>query len=266
MSRKRRVHPQPRRAAEKAEAVPPPQPPVPRAPLWLASAFLLPNLGALACGFVFDDRVLIVQNESLHLHSLRQIAHIWTSGYWPDARGQELYRPVSETLWALVWSAGGGAHPALYHAVGLALGLAVVLLLYRFFLAIEAPPRIAFIAALLFALFPIHTEATTSVVGSAELLAAAFGLGAVLLYFKGRPVPALLLFALAVFSKESAATFAALPLVFPRKSPRPRAALLTCAGAAAVVGLALLAHRLLSRSSQIPAIDNPMGLVEAGPR
>jgi len=266
MSRKRRVHPQPRRAAEKAEAVPPPQPPVPRAPLWLASAFLLPNLGALACGFVFDDRVLIVQNESLHLHSLRQIAHIWTSGYWPDARGQELYRPVSGTLWALVWLVGGGPHPALFHAVGLALGLAVVLLLYRFFLAIEAPPRIAFIAALLFALFPIHTEATTSVVGSAELLAAAFGLGAVLLYFNGRPVPALLLFALAVFSKESAATFAALPLVFPRKNLRPRAALLTGAGAAAVVGLALLAHRLLSRSSQIPAIDNPMGLVGAGPR
>lgn len=266
MSRKRRVPPQPRRPSEKEEAAPPREPAVPRAPLWLAAAFLLPNLGALACKFVFDDRVLIVQNESVHLHSLRQIAHIWTSGYWPDARGQELYRPVSETLWALLWSVGGGAHPWLYHAMGLAAGLAVVLLLYRFFLAVDVPPRIAFLATMLFALFPIHTEATTSVVGSAELLAAAFGLSALLLYFRGRSVLALLLFALAVFSKESAATFAALPLVFPRKNPAPRAAILAGAGAAAVVGLALLAHRLLSRSMQIPAIDNPMGLVQAGPR
>src|SRR5271170_4202889 len=206
MTRKRRVPPPPKRVPENAEPTPAPQPPVPRASLWLAAGFLLPNLGALACGFVFDDRVLIVENQALHLHSLRQIGHIWTSGYWPDSRGQELYRPVSETLWALVWAIGGGAHPALYHALGLALGLAVVLLLYRFLLAVPTPPRTAFIAALLFALFPIHTEATTSVVGSAEPLAAALGLGALILYCRDRPVPALALFALAVFSKESAAT------------------------------------------------------------
>jgi len=271
MTRTRRSHPPPKFAAESAKAVPPPaDPPVPRAGLWLAAAFLLPNLGALACGFVFDDRVLIVENEALHLHSLRQIAHLWTSGYWPDPRGQELYRPVSETLWALVWAMGGGAHPALYHAVGLALGLAVVLLLYRFLVEFHAPPRVAFIAALLFALFPIHTEATTSVVGSAELLAAAFALGALILYSRGHPVPALALFALAVFSKESAATFAALPLAFPfvraRESPRFRTPLLAGAGAAAVVTLALVAHRAVSRGSLIPPIDNPMALVGAGPR
>ena len=97
-------------------------------PLWLAAAFLVPNLGALACGFVFDDRVLIVQNDSLHVQSLRQLAHIWKSGYWPDNRGLELYRPVAQTVWALAWAAGGGSHPALFHAIGLALGLAVVLL------------------------------------------------------------------------------------------------------------------------------------------
>src|SRR5277367_2772083 len=164
MSRKRRQRENQKRAAQPippAAPPPPPQEPIPRAPLWLAAAFLLPNLGALACGFVFDDRVLIVENESLRLHSLRQIAQLWTSGYWPDPRGQELYRPVSKTLWALLWSAGGGAHPWLYHAFGLALGLAVVLLLYRSLLQVETPPRTAFIAALLCALFPIHTEATT---------------------------------------------------------------------------------------------------------
>src|SRR5271168_1142649 len=198
------------RSAAPASFPSPPQPPVPRAPLWLAAAFLLPNLGALACGFVFDDRVVIVENESLHAGSLRQFGQLWATGYWPDPRGQELYRPISKTLWAVLWAAGGG-HAWVFHAAGLALGLAVVLLLYRFLLELETPPRTAFIAAALFALFPIHTEATTSVVGSAETLAAALALGALIFYWRGRIFPALALFALAVFSKESAAAFAALP-------------------------------------------------------
>ena len=266
MSRTRRLRQQQRRATEKVQAAAAAQPPVPRASLWLATAFLLPNLGALFCGFVYDDVPIIVENQSLHVHSLRQLAHIFASGYWPDRRALGLYRPVSQTLWALTWASGRGPHPALFHALGLALGLAVVLLLYRFLLVVHTPPRTAFIAALLFALFPIHIEATTSVVGSTELLAAFFGLGALLLYYRDRPIPALMLFALAILSKESAATFAALPVVFPRKDWRSRTSLLTAGGAAAIVAGALLAHHLVAQGSHTPAIDNPMGLVETAPR
>ena len=266
MSRTRRVRQQQQQAAREARSVLAAQPPVSRAWLWLAAAFLLPNLGALACGFVFDDLPIIVDNETLHLHSLRQFVHIFASGYWPDRRGLGLYRPVSQTLWALVWTLGGGAHPALYHAVGLTLGLAVVLLLYRFLLTVQTPPRTAFIAGLLFALFSIHIEATTSVVGSAELLGAALGLGALIFYYRDQPIPALALFALAILSKESAAAFAALPLVFPRKDWRSRRSLLAGAGAAIMIGAALVAHHIVAQGSQTPAIDNPMGLVGAGPR
>ena len=265
MSRARRLRRQQTQTAA-PEVVDPKQPPVPHAPLWLAAAFLLPNLGALACGFVFDDRIVLVENPNLHVQSLAQLAHIWKSGYWPDNRGLELYRPFSQTVWALTWAAGGGAHPALFHALGLAVGLAVVLLLYRFLLAVETPLRVAFLAAALFALFPIHTDATTSVVGSSELLAAAFGLGAVILYYRRQTLGALMLFALAVFSKESAAAFAALPLAFPRQRPRLRDSWLAAAGAAAIIATALIAHNVLSRSSQIPAIDNPTALVDAGKR
>ena len=271
MSRARRQHRQQKLtvAAETkiaAKVDDAPQSPIPRASLWLAAAFLIPNLGALACGFVFDDRVLIVENASLHVHSLRQIAHLWKSGYWPDSRGIELYRPVAETLWALLWAAGGNSHPALFHAFGLALGAAVVLLVYNFLLIVKTPPRTAFIGALLFALFPIHTDATTSVVGSAELLAAAFALAALIFYYRHQPIPALILFALAVFSKESAAAFAALPLVFPHKDARARDSRIAAAGAAVIIAAALVAHWTLSRSSQVPAIDNPTALVDAGRR
>jgi tetratricopeptide (TPR) repeat protein len=252
-------------AAPEGQTVQTPEP-IRHAPLWLSAAFLLPNPGALACGFVFDDRIVLVENNTLHIHSLAQLAHIWKSGYWPDNRGLELYRPVAQTIWALTWAAGGSSHPAMFHALGLALGLAVVLSLYRLLLLVETPPRVAFLAAALFALFPVHTDATTSVVGSAELMAAAFGLAAVILYYRGRPVWALVLFALAVFSKESAAAFAALPLAFPQKRPRLRDSWLPAAGAAAIIAIALIAHNILSRSSQIPPIDNPTFLVDAGKR
>jgi hypothetical protein len=267
MSRARRLRRQQSQpAATEAKTDLPLQSPVPQAPVWLAAAFLIPNLGALACGFVFDDRVVLVENQSLHVHSPGQLLHIWKSGYWPDNRGLELYRPVAQTVWALLWAAGGGSHPWLFHAMGLALGLAVVLLLYRLLLTVQTPPRIAFLAAALFALFPIHTDATTSVAGSSELMAAACGLGAVILYYRNQPIRALLLFALAVFSKESAAAFAALPLAFPHRRVRARDSWIACIGAAAIIATALIAHSVLSRSSQIPPIDNPTALVDAGKR
>lgn len=271
MSRARRLKRQQKQtAAIRPEATAktdlPPQLPVRRASWWLAAAFLIPNLGALMCGLVFDDHVLIVENKSLHIQSLRQLAHIWISGYWPDNRGLELYRPVAQTVWALTWAAGGGRHPALLHAISLALGLAAALLLYRFLLVVQTPPRTAFIAALLFALFPIHTDATTSVTGSAEPMAACFALCALIAYYRNRPVRALLLFALAVFSKESAAAFAALPLAFPRGSVRKRESWLAAAGTAVVIAASLLAHHLLSRSSQVPLIDNPIAYVNVARR
>lgn len=253
------------RGTPSAPLVAQPELPLAHASLWLSAVFLIPNLGALFCGFVFDDRVLIVENEALHIHSLRQLAQIWKGPYWPQPRGQELYRPVAETVWALAWRAGGG-HPVVFHAIGLALGLAVVLLVHRFLLAVKTPARVAFVAAALFALFPIHTDATTSVVGSAELLAAAFGFGALIFYYRGRAIPALFFFGLAVLSKENAAAFAALPLIFPHKD-FPRANTRVAAvGAAAIIGAALLIHRGVSRGSAIPAIDNPMVLVDAGRR
>ena len=76
----------------------------------------------------------------------------------------------------------------------------------------------------------------------------------------------MILFALAVFSKESAAAFAALPLAFPQKRARSRDSWLAGTGAAVIIGMALVVHNALSRSSQIPAIDNPTALVDGGQR
>lgn len=255
-----------RRAAAPATAAPvaaPPEPPVPRAGLWLALAFLVPNLGALWCGFVYDDVPLIVDNE--RLHSLSRLGEVVTGGYWPDRAGLTLYRPATQGLQALLWAAGGGS-PLPFHATNLLLGTAVVLLVHRLLLSLRVPARTAFLSSLLFALLPVHTEATTAVVGVSELLAAGFGVGALLLYRSGRRLAALGLYALAVFSKESGAAVAGLAFLLPFVEPGPRPAwkrlAVDAAGAGAVVGLALLARRLVAFGPDfIPPIDNPMSLV-----
>ncbi len=272
MSRKRR------RAREEAgaaavpsaatEGAAPPEQAVPRADAWLLAAFLVPNLGALACGYVLDDLPLLVENG--RLHDLGRLAEIFRSGTWPDRTGLTLYRPVTQVVWALLWAAGGGrALP--FHAANLLLGAAVVLLARRLLRAVGASPRVAFVGALLFALLPIHTEATTSVVGSAELLAALFGLGALLVWKAGRTAAALALFALAVFSKESAAALAGVAALLAFTSPgwraAPRRALAGAAGSGAVVALALWARSAVAAGpSFVPPVDNPAALLPAGLR
>jgi tetratricopeptide (TPR) repeat protein len=85
------------------------------------------------------------------------------------------------------------------------------MLLQRLFQGSPWANPLALASALLFAVHPIHTEAVASISGRAELLAAGFLIAGWLLHLKDREVPALICFALALLSKESAITF--LPLV-----------------------------------------------------
>jgi tetratricopeptide (TPR) repeat protein len=254
-------------AAPPAPAAPPEEP-VPLATLWLLLAYLAPNAASVMGSFLYDDLPLIVQNA--RLHSLSRLGEIWTHGYWPDRPGLTLYRPVTETLWSLLWAAGGG-RPLLFHAVTLALGAAAVLLVHRLLLDLSRSARTAFAAALLFAVLPIHSEDVAAVAGSNELLAAVFGIGALILYRRGRSAAALALFILGVFSKESAATFGVLALVLPflEAGPRPRLRLLALHGAlaCAVVLVALWARRVVAEGPVfVPPIDNPMSLTDPARR
>ncbi len=234
----------------------------------LLAAFLLPNIGALACGFVYDDLPQIVDNA--RVHSLGHLGEIWTSGYWSNLPAPA-YRPLTVTLWAALWTLGHGG-PLVFHGVGLALSAAVVMLFHRLLLLLQTPPHVAFIAATLFALSPIHTEATTSIVGSAEVLAAVFGLGGLIFYEQRRRAAAVALLALAVVSKESAAALVALPVVFawtdPGRRRRPGAADAAAAGAAVLIifGVLLVRQFVATGPRFIPTIDNPTVIAGLFPR
>ncbi len=124
--------------------------------------------------FVFDDLHVIVGNPLLH--SIGNWRAILASPWW----GVELYRPLTSLTLAFDWWVGGGS-PLLFHLVNVllhAVATALVFVLARKYL----PAFGATVAALVFAVHPVHVEAVASVVGRAEVLATLLVLGAVLAY------------------------------------------------------------------------------------
>src|ERR1035437_3548459 len=96
-----------------------------------------------------------------------------------DPKDVSYHRPLTMLTYATHGEIGAGfALP--FHAVNILLhaGVAVLVLVLASWLFEST--RIPLIAAALFAIHPIHTEAVTSVVGRAELLCALFGLMAML--------------------------------------------------------------------------------------
>src|SRR5438067_10934194 len=128
---------------------------------------------ALRCGLVFDDLNAIVNNPAVRR---LDVAHILTRPAW-FARPVPIYRPVT-TLGFALDHAAHGVRPLGYHLVNVLLHAAVSVLVAAVVRHATGDAAIAFVTALLFAAHPVHTEAVTSVVGRAELLAGLFALAA----------------------------------------------------------------------------------------
>lgn len=165
---------------------------------------------ALAGPFQFDDRGVILRDVSVHSLSsaLASLGGL---------------RPLLKLSYAASWAVGGGS-PLAFHVFNLLLHLvnvALVLRLYR--AACDRSSRFPFrassepgalLAAVLFALHPIQTEAVSYVSGRSASLSTCFLLGALLLYAHGvrtlRPRFWLgytaLVFGAAVAAKETSAT------------------------------------------------------------
>ena len=178
----------------------------------------LPYTNALSAGFTLDDEAVIRKNAVV-TDGIDPIGALAT----PVSPG-DLYRPLTVLTFAINEALTPGAALP-YHLVNLVMHTLVTLLVFVAARRLFESARLAFVAASLFAVHPIHTEAVTSVVGRAELLAALFGLVAMLAAERvdsagGRTRRVLLqatsigAFVLAVLSKESALTVVALMPLF----------------------------------------------------
>src|SRR5712664_419595 len=171
----------------------------------LLAAVALVYSNTLLNEFTMDDGLYVANNPQVTAPSVRAL-------FTPN-KIVNVFRPV--TFATLAWNQSmNGGKPFGFHLFNLMLHAAVTWLLYLLLLAIlETSPHaqtVAFVAALLFAVHPIHTEAVASIVGRAELLAAGFLLAAWILHLRDREISALICFVLALLSKESAVVF--LPL------------------------------------------------------
>lgn len=222
---------------------PPPRAPEARAreeqpPRWLYGVSLvlitwLVYRGALGNGFVqWDDPVHLIDNARLRPPSASSIAAFWTAPF------EGLYVPVAYTYWSvLAWFAEGGRHGAAgdelsafaFHLGQLGLHLACTLLVYRILELLVRRRFAAWAGALLFALHPLQVEAVAWASEARGVLAALFGLLALLLHLgpaadgkparasaapsRARAASALACVALACLSKPSAVVLPVAALV-----------------------------------------------------
>ncbi|XP_018332006.1 transmembrane and TPR repeat-containing protein CG4050 [Agrilus planipennis] len=136
------------------------------------------------CGFVFDDISAIKDNRDLRTHT--PLVNIFFNDFWGTPMHKEQshksYRPL--TVLTFRWNYYfQQLEPLGYHLVNVVFH-AVVCLLYFRLCSIFLSEMSSFMAAMLFTVHPIHTEAVTGVVGRAETLSSVFFILAFLVYNK----------------------------------------------------------------------------------
>jgi Flp pilus assembly protein TadD len=190
--------------------------PASRSLLLLALLAIAVYANTLRADFTFDDEPDIVKNPVVTARPFDPVG-IFATPLNPG----DLYRPVAVLSYALNYYLTP-SDPFAFHAVNLVLHAGVTALVFLLARTLFASARVAVIAAVLFAVHPVHTEAVTNLVGRAELLAALFGLlsllSAVHIDGAGSRIQSalahacsVLCFSLALLSKESALTV--LPLI-----------------------------------------------------
>ncbi|KAM6937583.1 protein O-mannosyl-transferase TMTC3 [Xenentodon cancila] len=139
---------------------------------------------SLSCGFVFDDVSAILDNKDLRPST--PLFNLFLNDFWgtpmAEERSHKSYRPLTVLTFRLnyLFSELSAASYHLFNVVLHAIVCVLFLRVCRLFLDKTS----SLVAALLFAVHPIHTEAVTGVVGRAELLSSIFLLAAFLSYTK----------------------------------------------------------------------------------
>jgi len=161
--------------------------------------------GALALGFVFDDHVLIVTNDSIR--SWRYLPSYFTSHIWSFRYPHLLanyYRPLF-LVWLRLNDALFGLHPWGWHLTSVLAHLAVTYLVYRLSLKLTRDPWVAGLAGTLFGLHPVHVEAVADITSIQEPLSSFFILAAILSFGRSREPAARRWWALAAWLATAAA-------------------------------------------------------------
>jgi tetratricopeptide (TPR) repeat protein len=195
---------------------------------WLAALVLVGAVAvvfgnALQNGFVYDDRLLIVDNWAVRA-PLR------------DLHALGFYRPLRTLSYRLDYALGG-TDPWVFHLTNVAYHAVTVVLVHAVLLGSGASPLAALGGALLFAVHPVQADAVTYVSGRRDVLCALFFVAGFCAYLRyrrtrgtGSLAVALACYLLAILAKEMAITLPLVCVAFDRFARRRDA---VAAGAAA---------------------------------
>ncbi|MBP6448627.1 MAG: DUF1736 domain-containing protein, partial [Saprospiraceae bacterium] len=175
-------------------------------------SFLL-YINTLGHNFVLDDPLAIELNKNV-TSGLSGIIDIFKGGYRENDFGGQLYRPVSLVQFAVEWEISPN-NPAIHHFFNVLWYAACVVLVFmvlnQWFYKFNV--LLPVVVALLFAAHPIHTEVVANIKSRDEIMSLFFVLSSFLSFGKyvhaGKKrwlIGALLLYFLALISKESAVT------------------------------------------------------------
>ncbi len=251
---------------------------------------ILAYFPSLDGSYIQDDQLVV---ESNPIVARGDLLEIFSTDYWGNIKGNDrsLYRPVTILSFALERKITGLPSAPISRGGNITLHAFASILLLYLARRVGLTPGGSVMAALLFAVHPVHAEAVVGVVGRAEILAAMFTFLALLFYLKtGNPVSptaartsswaAGAFVFLALGSKEVAIAAPALLLAADfLLLPRPRKLEIRSwlvnrltAYAPVVMGtglyLALRTRALESlwRLQEIPSVDNPLVLLEGTAR
>jgi protein O-mannosyl-transferase len=176
--------------------------------------------------FVYDDKAQIVGNQLIeHWRFVPYYFHMQVWAHINPHQAGNYYRPVF-MIWMRVNQALFGDHPFGWHLTTVLMHVFATFFVYKLARRLSAREDVSLITALIFGLHPAHVEAVAWVSGVTEALFAILLISSFLWFLDWREgrrnarAYSLLLFALAIFSKETAVLM--MPLVFVYEWVYPR--------------------------------------------
>lgn len=231
----------------------------------VAALAFLAFANTLGHGLVYDDKLILWSPLVRDPWNLRAL---FTSEYYDSPKGNlEIYRPLTNATFVLNyainrWISGDGADPFGFHLATVTCHVFASVLVFAWLDRLGAAPAMAWTAALLFAVHPLHSEAVANVSGRSEPLAAAFGLAFLIVHRRGHILGAAGLYLCALWSKESAIAFLPVAVLVdwlvPVGAPARRMSSYAACALTLLGWFLLRAGALSDPPSPISFIDNPL--------
>lgn len=181
----------------------------------IISAVFLVYFNSLSGQFVWDDRLLIIDNK--FIKDLRYVIKIFSADLFAGVEEAiNFYRPV-QTLSYIVDYFFWKLNTLGYHLTNIFLHSIAAVLVYCLIILFFENRKVALFTTLLYAVHPIHVEAVAYISGRADSLCAIFILASLITFIKFDALRhylfSLVFFILALLSKEHALIFPVLLVV-----------------------------------------------------